>query len=308
MWLETISLLIILYFLGGLTRIISDITKPDSNKPLYVRNPILILFVLIAWLPLRIKEIKEAGGIRKFRQIEKDSKFLEDSIKEGKNLTEIEELLKKRNKQKLIKEKEEKFREFGKRYRKERPGELENKFNEWHNSKVKFTNNDKETFEELVNLSKVTWLSTRAQYLYRQGKTDEAIDDLTEAIEIKSDFTPAYIALGANYRELGQLDKSLSVLLKAPSSKEFMDFIPPNSSVNVDLFITIASIYALQGNKSKARQYLEKALSFIKSREMEREIELKREEITKSVSEVQKELEDSVMKIIKDLEIENNNL
>ena len=52
----------------------------------------------MAWLPIRIKEIKEIG-IKNLCQLEKDSKFLEDSMKEGKSLEEIEELLKKRGKQ-----------------------------------------------------------------------------------------------------------------------------------------------------------------------------------------------------------------
>ena len=97
MWLQIILLIIFLYLLGGLPKIVSDITKPSFNRPLYTRNPILVLFVLVAWLPLRVMQIKELG-IKRLWQIERESKFLEGSMKEGKSLKEIEELLKKRGK------------------------------------------------------------------------------------------------------------------------------------------------------------------------------------------------------------------
>ena len=115
MWIELILLVILLYILGGLPRIVSDVAKPSFDRPLYSRNPILILFTLVAWLPLRIMQIKKTG-IKRLWQIERESKFLENFAETRRRL--IKEVMKQAAIRKIKREDVESLRKLEEEHKK----------------------------------------------------------------------------------------------------------------------------------------------------------------------------------------------
>jgi len=69
---------------------------------------------------------------------------------------------------------------------------------------------------EMIASTKASWLTSRGNRYGQQGKLDQAITDFREAIELKTDHIPAYIALGIAYREKGMLQEALTTLKNAP--------------------------------------------------------------------------------------------
>jgi tetratricopeptide (TPR) repeat protein len=63
--------------------------------------------------------------------------------------------------------------------------------------------------QDMINITKATWLTSRGNHSGQQGKLDQAISDFKEAIELKPDHIPAYTALGLAYREKGMLHEAL---------------------------------------------------------------------------------------------------
>ena len=93
--LKIIAILILIYIAGGIYRIVSDFRQPLINKPDYVRNPrlSLFLFIMIMWFPLLIMDIKQIGIKRLWKQnrrtarlakLERKTKKLERQFKQGK--------------------------------------------------------------------------------------------------------------------------------------------------------------------------------------------------------------------------------
>lgn len=68
--IKIIIILILIYIAGGIYRIVSDFRQPFINKPDYVRNPrlSLFLFIMIMWFPLLIMDIRQTGIKRLWKE------------------------------------------------------------------------------------------------------------------------------------------------------------------------------------------------------------------------------------------------
>lgn len=72
-----------------------------------------------------------------------------------------------------------------------------------------------------LKLAKAGWLTERGNSHGQQGDIDQAVDSLTEAIDIKQDYFPAYISLALAYRAGEQYDKALETIERAPTTMDF---------------------------------------------------------------------------------------
>lgn len=72
--------------------------------------------------------------------------------------------------------------------------------------------------KEMINFTKATWLTSRANYFGQRKMFSEAISDLKEAITLKNDHLPAYLSMAGIcfFQENGDLDKGISIIEKAP--------------------------------------------------------------------------------------------
>ncbi|MCK9401727.1 MAG: hypothetical protein M0Q51_17310 [Bacteroidales bacterium] len=129
--------------------------------------------------------------------------------------------------------------------------------------------------QEMMSFSKSSWLTSRGGYYGGQGKLDQAIMDFKDAIILKPDHIPSYIALGIAYREKGMLQDALATLNKAPhvmiiSGKEL-------GGSEFDLYNAIASIYLLMGDKSKTIEYAKKAIEALNDPERKEQLAFAKE-------------------------------
>ncbi|MFQ5853752.1 MAG: tetratricopeptide repeat protein [Candidatus Binatia bacterium] len=112
--------------------------------------------------------------------------------------------------------------------------------------------------EEMINLSKAVWLTSRGNHYGEQGNLDQAIADFREAIELKLDHSPAYISLGIAYREKGMFREALEILHKAP--RKMTAHGQEQATSELLLYATIATVYLLMGDKVKSLEYARRAV------------------------------------------------
>jgi tetratricopeptide (TPR) repeat protein len=125
---------------------------------------------------------------------------------------------------------------------------------------------------ETVRLSQAIWLTGRGQAYARRGRFFKALDCFAEAMTLKRDHIPAYLAMAITFRRLGQaggsysyLDVAMNLLKRLPRRVRLLQ-----REVNLELFGASvysewATLYILMGRRDKAAESLEKALSFYQS-------------------------------------------
>ena len=125
--------------------------------------------------------------------------------------------------------------------------------------------------QEMINITKASWLTSRGNHSGQQGKLDQAISDFKEAIELKPDHIPAHTALGVAYREKGMLHEALATLNKAPHKMTM--FGKELGGFEFDLYNGMAAIYLLMGDKSKTIGYAKKAIEAVNDPERKEQLE-----------------------------------
>jgi len=125
--------------------------------------------------------------------------------------------------------------------------------------------------QEIINLTKALWLTSRGNSFCQRGKFDLAISDFNQAKNIKKDHILAYIGLGLSYKGKGMFEEALNCLSQAPektviSGKDFGGF-------EFDLYNIVGSIYLKIGNRQKAIYYIKKAVESIDSPERKKFLE-----------------------------------
>jgi len=70
--------------------------------------------------------------------------------------------------------------------------------------------------EGMCETMKASWLTSRGNAYGEEGKLKEAMEDFTEAINIKKDYLPAYLGLAVTYKTQGQEKEALEILEAAP--------------------------------------------------------------------------------------------
>jgi len=153
--------------------------------------------------------------------------------------------------------------------------------------------------DAFVNLQKANWLWSEGRNLLQKGKLNEAINYAKEALGLKPDHMPSFLVLGTALAYNKQFDEGLEVLFKALELEQQKQTIIPNASSRGYLLMTIAYIYNLQENKSKALEYAEKTLSLVDGPEMDEEIKFKKNDPT--TPELKKEIVEKTHGIINGL-------
>lgn len=74
-----------------------------------------------------------------------------------------------------------------------------------------------------LSMAKARWLTERGNSHGQGGALDPAIADFREAIDIRRDYVPAYIALTLAYRAGERYDEALEVIEKMPSRMKLGD-------------------------------------------------------------------------------------
>jgi tetratricopeptide (TPR) repeat protein len=74
---------------------------------------------------------------------------------------------------------------------------------------------------EYMKLAKAAWLTQRANAFGQQGELDRAVAVLEEAIDIRRDYFPAWLALALAHRAGERYDKALETIEAAPGSMRF---------------------------------------------------------------------------------------
>jgi tetratricopeptide (TPR) repeat protein len=125
---------------------------------------------------------------------------------------------------------------------------------------------------ETVRLAQAIWLTGRGQVYARRGRFFKALDCFAEAMTLKRDHIPAYLAMAITFRRLGQaggsysyLDVAMKMLQRLPRRVRLL-----HREVNLELFGASvysewATLYILMGRRDKAAESLEKALRFHQS-------------------------------------------
>jgi tetratricopeptide (TPR) repeat protein len=125
---------------------------------------------------------------------------------------------------------------------------------------------------ETVALAQAIWLTGRGQAYARKGRLFKALDCFAEAMSLKRDHIPAYLAMAITFRRLGQaggsysyLDVSMNLLKRLPKRVRILQ-----REINLELFGASvysewATLYILMGRRDKAAEALEKALRFHQS-------------------------------------------
>ncbi|HSH43900.1 MAG TPA: tetratricopeptide repeat protein [Arenicellales bacterium] len=74
---------------------------------------------------------------------------------------------------------------------------------------------------EQLALAKAGWLSGRANAFGRQGELDRAVDALEEAIDIRRDYFPAWLALALAHRAAERYDRAIETIERAPHTMRY---------------------------------------------------------------------------------------
>ncbi len=74
-----------------------------------------------------------------------------------------------------------------------------------------------------LSMAKARWLTERGNSHGERGALDHAINDFREAIDIRRDYVPAYIALTLAYRAGERYDEALEVIKEMPSRMKLRD-------------------------------------------------------------------------------------
>ncbi len=156
--------------------------------------------------------------------------------------------------------------------------------------------------QEMINVAKASWLTSRGNDSRQQGELDQAISDFKEAIELKPDHVSAHTALGVAYREKGMLHEALATLNKAPHKttlvgKELEDF-------EFNLYSVMASVYLLMGDKSKALDYATKAIEAVNDPERKEQLEFAKQTGVISEKEDDSEMIEMLKRLIRELDEE----
>ncbi len=122
---------------------------------------------------------------------------------------------------------------------------------------------------ETARLAQAIWLTGRGQAYAKRGRFFKALDCFAEAMNIKRDHIPAYLSMAITFRRLGQFGGSYSYISVA---METLKRLPRRvrilgREINLELFGAAvysewATLYILTGNRAKAAESLEKALSY----------------------------------------------
>jgi len=155
--------------------------------------------------------------------------------------------------------------------------------------------------QEMINISKASWLSFRGTMFCKQQNYDYAINDLKEAIEIDPDCLTAYIPLAMSYRGKGMLDESIAILNELIQKKTSSE--DKSTNLDFDLYCTLANIYFQKGDKSKTIECAKKAIEVENNPEMKKEIDeaIHFREISASEIDASQQIE-SLKKLIKTCE------
>ncbi len=199
--------------------------------------------------------------------------------------------------------KQQKLDEIDKVSRKEYLQNMKQWWEKEHGTELKESELELSQVDEFVNLQKVAYLWSEGRNLLQKGKLNEAINYAEEALELKPDHVPSFLVLGTALAYNKHFDEGLEILFKALKLEQQKQGVIPNALSRGYLLMTIAYIYKMQGNKSKALDYAEKTLSLIDGQEMEEEIEFKKNDPT--ISELKKEIRGQTLGIIKELKNDN---
>ena len=137
-------------------------------------------------------------------------------------------------------------------------------------SQARYFSHFEQVFEDdhhKVCLAKAMWLTRRGQHFASWGNTLRARAYLAEAIAIKRDYFPAYVSLGAAYRQTAQNTGLLSLL---EAAKEVFESVPKclrllDTEVGLDqcgaaVHAEWANIYVIMGEWEEAENHLLLAL------------------------------------------------
>lgn len=75
--------------------------------------------------------------------------------------------------------------------------------------------------EEMIKQSKAIWLTSRGNHFGTNNAYQKAVSDFQEAIDLKSDYLPAYFGLAVAYKEMGDVQKGIDVIENAPTEMKF---------------------------------------------------------------------------------------
>jgi tetratricopeptide (TPR) repeat protein len=147
-------------------------------------------------------------------------------------------------------------------------------------------------FAELrgLDFAKAAWLTSRGNHYAATGDLDAAISDYKEALGLKHDWAPAYVALATALQQKGLIAEAVDLLLKAPLQMTLLESTPLPvpawvPDVTSMVYTALSRAHAAAGRFDDAIACLERAVEAAPTRA----------EITQSVPEAGVDLVDGAL-------------
>lgn len=138
---------------------------------------------------------------------------------------------------------------------------------------------------------------------------DYALKLFKKVIEIKEDYTDAYVGIAMIYQNKNNTTEAIKILESAPQEMKLGDQVIKDA--RLDIYKTLGMLYAISGEKEKAIKSLESALTTLKNPRIQQQLEIykKADEIAASKGFADffgtKNLEKQIEEMINELKREN---